>query len=130
MTGDFKHTIGRTSKEVSVKRIQKLMSKSAATTAADTPTAGAKRKQEEVSDTAAAEAMAKPRSVLGALSQTRIVPMKRVLSFAHEQTMELKQEHDLRPMWESIGMTTNYPQNVQQGEGDGWSGSRGLRRRT
>jgi hypothetical protein len=35
--------------------------------------------------------------------------MKRVMGLTHDQIMALQHEHDLRPLWTSIGMTAKYP---------------------
>ncbi len=107
MTGEIKHMSRPASKEALVKRIQKLLLKSAAPAAV----VGTKRKQEEsiVVDAPPAKTVKVPRNCLATLSHTQVAQMRRVLALSHDQVQMLQHDKDLRPLWSSIGMTAQYP---------------------
>ena len=108
MTGDIKHVIRPASKEALVKRIQKLVQKSAPPASVT----GTKRKQDDSASSEGApiaKAAKVPRNCLPELSHTQVAQMRRVLALSHDQVQMLQHDKDLRPLWSSIGMKAQYP---------------------
>jgi hypothetical protein len=110
LTGNIKHKMpARVSKESLVKRIEKLTQpKPAKADKGDAaPVTGSKRKMEEGEPSAGAPKKV-PRNCLQTLSSTQLAQMKRVMAMTHEQVIELQHEKDLKPLWSSIGMVSNF----------------------
>lgn len=123
MIGDIKHKFpSRTSKEILVKRIQKITATSAvnskmnsANIQTESLSNSTKRKldsnneNKENSNQNKIVSVKKPRNCLPVLTEMQIVQMKRVLAITGEQLLGMKHDAHLRPLWDSIGMTSMYP---------------------
>lgn len=125
LTGDFKYKYPmRVSKESLVKKIEKLTA--IKENVKPVPVQPSKRKLEaddpnplqnsnivpvQTSTNVEKPSVAskKPRNVVTSLSVVQIVEMKRVLAISSSQLQELKHDKDLRPLWNNIGMTSQYP---------------------